>query len=408
MESMDIKTVITEKTVFGGDSIARIGGKTVFIPYSLPDEKLDIRILQHKNDYDNAEIVQILTPSPHRTVPKCRWYGTCGGCSMMHIDAGYQTELRKEMLSEMFLRQGLSPAEPVSAVTGPSEGYRSRFQLNGGGFSGRGTNRIVPVDSCVCAEAAVNSFLSSVPAGSRPGGRCHVFGGDSVVSAVNGYGLPSLSVEPEKGRKENRSSAGPGGRRNTFFQGTVLSPENMVTVRLGGKDISFDVRGFFQSNTEVFMKAVELICGGISGNNVLDMYSGCGSISVFLADRFSHVTMVEHNRDAVVYAEMNMAGKPHSSFGMSGASWVKRCADSCGEFDAAVTDPPRSGMEPEVRSYLCRSGIPSLCSLSCNPSTHARDCAELVSAGYTLDRLFLLDFYPNTSHIESLAFLSRR
>ncbi|MCR4954487.1 MAG: class I SAM-dependent RNA methyltransferase, partial [Treponema sp.] len=81
---MDTATVKTEKTVFGGNTIAKIESKTVFIPYTMPDETLSINIVQHKNDYDNAEILNIIEPSPHRVEPPCKYYGLCGGCNMMH------------------------------------------------------------------------------------------------------------------------------------------------------------------------------------------------------------------------------------------------------------------------------------------------------------------------------------
>ena len=98
-----------------------------------------------------------------------------------------------------------------------------------------------------------------------------------------------------------------------------------------------------------------------------------------------------------------MAGTNHKSFGLSGASWVKTCAPSLPPFDACVVDPPRSGMEKEVLEYLCNSKIPFIRSLSCDPVTHARDAEKLIKAGYKLEKLYLLDFYPHTSHIESLA-----
>ena len=99
---METVTVQTEKTVFGGNTIAKIDSKTVFIPYTLPDETLSINIVQHKNDYDNAEIIEIIKPSVHRVTPKCKYYGLCGGCNMMHIDYDYQREIRKNMLIDAF------------------------------------------------------------------------------------------------------------------------------------------------------------------------------------------------------------------------------------------------------------------------------------------------------------------
>ena len=144
------------------------------------------------------------------------------------------------------------------------------------------------------------------------------------------------------------------------------------------------------------------------GKTVLDMYAGSGTFSVFLADFFERVVLVEHNRDALVFAEENLRGKQHESFGLSGEKWVQYSAQNTiaqyGGFDAVVIDPPRSGMEKEVCKWLCRTHVPQIRSVSCNPSTHARDAAFLVRAGYKLTKLFLLDFYPHTAHIESLAF----
>ena len=135
------------------------------------------------------------------------------------------------------------------------------------------------------------------------------------------------------------------------------------------------------------------------------MYAGCGTFSVFLADIFKEVTLVEHNRDALVFAEENLKGIKHQSFGLSGEKWVQTAENKY--FDAVVIDPPRSGMEKEVCKWLCKSKIPQIRSVSCDPATHARDLSFLLKAGYELKKLYLLDFYPNTSHIESLAILER-
>ena len=181
-------------------------------------------------------------------------------------------------------------------------------------------------------------------------------------------------------------------------------------MELCGKKITFDVQGFFQSNLEVLEKAIPLVTEGLSGSHVVDMYSGAGTFSTFLADSFTHVTLVEHNRDALVYAEQNMAGKGHESYGVSGEVWVKHhaqgCVNSHGKIDAVVIDPPRSGMEKAVCQWLCTSGIPQIRYVSCDPSTLARDSKFLIKAGYKLTKLHLLDFYPQTSHIESLACFS--
>lgn len=394
--------IISEKIVFGGDSLGKINGKNVFIPYAIPGEKLEINITESKRDFDKAEIVKIIEPSEHRVEPKCKYYGKCGGCNMMHIDSAYQTELRKNILSDIFAQNGIDVKNKIKVVTGPEFNYRARFQFTDGGLSQKSGNVIIPITNCECAEPVINNWLNNTSVDNREKGRVHVFGSEFVSSSVNPlFATPKEKIQVNQTNKTNKKLKL---KERHYFAGTVASLDNNMTVNINGKNLCFDVRGFFQSNLYVFQKVLKLICESLgNGQNVLDMYAGCGSISAFLADKFENVVLVEHNRDALVFAEQNMAGKKHISYGMSGANWVKNGAMYCGQFDACVVDPPRSGMEKEVRDYLCSSNIPQIRSLSCDPATHARDCKKLIEAGYALEELYLLDFYPNTSHIESLA-----
>jgi 23S rRNA (uracil1939-C5)-methyltransferase len=404
---MYTQSIIAEKIVFGGDCIGKNTGKTVFIPYAVPGEKLEIEMTSSKRDYDTARIVNILEPSPYRTLPVCQYYGSCGGCNMMHIESSYQKELRKQVLTDCFKRCGIIVPE-VNIISGPDTGYRCRFQLNDGGLTGKNSSTIIPVTSCSVADTEINNWLTQVKPSLRPSGRIHIFGAGCVTRAggVDGkkvaVSLPetdSVPVYTGGGRKTVKNHV------IKHFAGTILSPSDIVTIDLLGKEISFDIRGFFQSNIPVLESAIQAICNGLSGSSVLDMYSGCGTFSVFLGDRFDSVTLVEHNRDALVFAEQNMSGKKHTSFGISGEKWVQQFASAMPHFDAVVIDPPRSGMESTVCSWLCTSRIPVIRSLSCDPATHARDISRLVAAGYKLESLTLLDFYPNTCHIESLASL---
>ena len=393
--------------VFGGKSLGKIDGKNVFVPYTIPGEKLEIEITEQNKDYDNAEIVKILEPSPHRIEPACRYYGKCGGCNMMHIEPAYQKELRKGILTDIFRQNGIDIAEKTEIISGPDFNYRSRFQLNDGGLSQRRSNVVIKIEECLCAENAVNDYLKNTAEQpqKRPAGRSHLFG-----SSFSEEGL-KIAQEEKKDNKPNITGGGQKNKKlkikeNHYFSGTVASPQNTMTVNFGGHKLSFDVRGFFQSNLFVFEKVCRLITDLLpGGKNILDMYSGCGSISAFLTEKYENVVLVEHNRDALVYAEQNLAGTKHMSYGLSGASFVKTCANTLPAFDACTIDPPRSGMEKEVCQWLCKSNIPLILSLSCDPATHARDCAKLISAGYELKQMYLLDFYPNTSHIESLAVL---
>ncbi len=415
--------ITAEQMVTGGDCISSIDGKKVFVPLAIPGEELEIEITREFRDYSQGRIVSVLTPSPHRVQPFCSRYGSCGGCNMMHIDCAYQQELRTSILREAFQREGLDVPE-IEVVAGSDRGYRARFQLHDGGLMERGSNRMIRLDSCDCATPEVNRYLSEVPPAERPRGRVHLFGSSAITSIPEGYDKIVIAHEEER-QKKKEEKVQKGMPRKTVngrpmkkqkkikprFEGTTFDPANRCTIALLGKEISFDVQGFFQSNLELLGKAIPLITDGLSGDNALDIYAGVGTFSVFLADSFKRVCLVEHNRDALAWAETNLAGTAHESYGVSGDSWTKNHArtfmDLHGGFDVAVIDPPRSGMEKSVSTFLAASGIPRIRSLSCDAATHARDIAQLVKGGYRLDRLFLLDFYPQTCHIESLAWLTK-
>ena len=407
--------IIADKITFGGNSLGKNDGKNVFIPFAVPGEKLEVEITEQHKDYDIAKIIKVLDASPKRIQPPCPYYEKCGGCNMMHIEPEFQKQLRSEILAELFAQKGIDLLKNgnINVISGPDYAYRARFQLTNGGLSQKHSNEIIPIEKCLCAEKNINDYLQENPfyIRSKAKGRVHLFGSsfmtkpsdvDIVVSEENEKRSTSPKIQGGKNSKKYKF------KENKHFAGTLYSPQYSITVNLNEKALSFDVRGFFQSNLFVFSKVLKLIQSLLpGGKNILDMYAGCGSISAFLADKYENVVLVEHNRDALVYAEQNLAGKGHISYGMSGAAWVKNCSASNPQFDACLIDPPRSGMEKEVCDWLCKSNIPLILSLSCEPSTHARDCQSLVKAGYKITKSFLLDFYPNTSHIESLCVLEK-
>lgn len=399
--------IITEKMVFGGDCIGKINGKTVFIPYSIPGETLKIKIVSSKRDYDIAEIEEIIKPSPYRVNPPCKKYGKCGGCNLMHIADDYQRVLRTEVLRDSFKREGIELGD-IQSVYGKTLGYRCRFQLHNGGLEERSSNNIVDIDNCLISDSKINEYFMNTLQKDRPLGKSYIFGSDKANPNI-------ITVQ----KKEKREAFVPKKGNKKYgkhyikprFEGITENDSFPVSVNIHGKNILFDAQGFFQSNLEVLEKTIDLITDGLSGKNALDMYSGAGTFSVFLADLFEKLTLVEHNRGALVFAEQNLMGKKHDSYGISGEKWVKENASGIiqkeGNFDALVIDPPRSGIEKEVLFWICKSDIKHIRSLSCDPVTHARDAKELLKAGYKIKKSFLLDFYPQTSHVESLIYFEK-
>lgn len=407
---METEILTVEKMVAGGDCMGKINGKNVFVPYAIPGEKYEVEITKSTRDYDYARIVKILEKSNHRVEPFCKNYGKCGGCNLQHIDSEYQKELRKQILREAFEREGLKVPE-IEIISGQEKNYRCRIQLTNGGFNEKESNNVIELDECPIATNEINEYLKNTPQKFRPRGRVHIFADNRVQNPNHILIADEISKSQGEikisGAGEKRKSKVKA-KKNVHFKGTMQTPQNICSVILSDKKIDFDVQGFFQSNLEVLEKTIEKVKSNLAGKNVLDMYAGCGTFSVFLSDIFEKTTLVEHNRDAIVFAETNLVGKKHESYGQSGEKFIEQNVSSIiennGDFDAVVIDPPRSGMEKSVCKWLCSSKIGQIRSVSCNASTHARDASFLVKSGYTLEKLYLLDFYPQTAHTESLAF----
>lgn len=419
--------VTAEKLVFGGDSLAEPqngSGKVLFLPLLIPGEVAQVEIVSSHKDYDRGRVLSILEASPHRIEPACPYYTQCGGCNMLHISPDFQVQLRKQVLQDIFQREAVT-IPPVEAVRGRDFGYRCRMQLTDGGLQQRGMNKNpIPITQCPCGTAEINSWLQQIPPQQRAKGRIQLFGDQrmqgnpKVIFADTGANANDKLSGPKITGKTNRKIKDKVKHR---FSGTSLSPATTCTLQLNpensqSKLITFDVRGFFQSNLEVLEKAISLVIDyvqnmkakGTKLTHALDIYSGAGTISVFLADYFDTLTLVEHNRDAIAFAEQNLLGTPHQSYGISGEKWAKEFGAGIVQKNPpqlAFVDPPRSGMEKGMRDFLTSSKIPHISYLSCDPVTQARDCKALIQAGYTISKLFLLDFYPNTGHMETLAFL---
>ena len=397
--------IIAEKIISGGDSLAKNNGKAVFVPQLLPGEKAEIEIIESHKDYDRGKVIKILEKSPARREPPCPYYGICGGCNLQIADDEAQKQIRLQILQDCFrramrLNEDSPEAEVVynaKTISGESWGYRNRFQFHSGGLKRRAQESIVALDDCPIAAPEVRELLKGKKLPERYG-RLHVFNGNVA--------------EESEFSSQNAAAARNGALVRNFHGRDENEDIQETSVDICGKTIYFDVRGFFQSNIGAFEKAIEAIrlivesYKSCANGELLDMYSGVGTFSALLGDLFTKTTLVEHNRKALRFADKNLGGIPHDVYAMSGEKWV-RTPSARKKYDAVVIDPPRSGIEKSVMAWLC--GMPPenkpdvIFSVSCDPVTHARDAALLTAAGYKIKTLMMLDFYPQTSHIESFA-----
>jgi 23S rRNA (uracil1939-C5)-methyltransferase len=380
-------TIIAEKMVAGGTALGRIDGKAYFIQGALPGETLDIEITENRKDYAFARIVSVKEANERRVTPPCPLFGRCGGCSLQMADAAYQVELRKSILADVLSRAHVQAETELRVESDSPWEYRSRFQFHrtrdgGIGLREGASETVVPIHDCPVAapiirKAIADGTIARAARGRNTGDRFHVFGYENDLWQEDG--------------------------------------NEACVVSLTQKLIRFNVRGFFQSNVPMLERLLSAISDApqgespnFSGKRLLDFYSGVGTFSATVGDGFNEVVLVEHNREALAAARENLSTRESSArfLAISDERWSD-AAESKLAYDCVIVDPPRLGMNKKTIDWLIGSSVSDIRSVSCDPVTFARDAARLVAGGFRLRAVTLFDFYPQTHHLETLAFFSR-
>ncbi|HTX72710.1 MAG TPA: class I SAM-dependent RNA methyltransferase [Rectinemataceae bacterium] len=367
------------KLVAGGDGLAFVDGKAVFVPLALPGEEVDLRIVEERADFCRADLVEVVRPHPFRITPPCPIYSKCGGCNLQHLGYRGQIEEKRRILAEAFRRIGKLEVEIPPAVESQPFGYRNRMQLHLDaegrlGFMRRSAATVVEAPGCPIAVPPIHRWIEERAGSSRA--------------------------------REERGPRGASGDRFIVFgfgeRVWVEGKDGLVELSISGEPLSFHIRSFFQSNLAMVERLLPEVLDGVSGTHAADLYCGVGLFSRFLALAFRHLTCVEQDPHALELARGNVPGRGHQFSALSIEDWIRSPAAST-RFDCVLVDPPRSGLSSTVRGWLARMKVPTVQYISCDPVTFARDVGELVRAGYRLERLRLYDFYPQTSHMESYA-----
>ncbi len=402
----------------GGASVAReagSGGRVWLVNYALPGEVVEAEPRGRQGGVAVAAATQVIEPSPHRVAPPCPYFGICGGCQLQHASYGYQLELKRQVVEEAWSRAGLR-LPPDAAVLGMDDPWRYRIRgefeaIRDGdrwtfGFHRLRSHSLLPIDSCLIHDERIERALPAFAAAATEMG----------LTALQNL---MLTVEPSGGgllwrlRFTGREAHWP---REPFAQRVAeLLPDLTLlddAMSLEFWNLAFRVRNdtFVQTNYRqmlVLYRAALDMLDAQPGARVLDLYAGIGTISVAVARGGASVTAVEENPRAVQLGRLNARINSARVDYMPGKVEDVLRRVRIGRHDAAILDPPRAGCEPAAVAELIRLGLDRLVYVSCEPSTHARDLVALVRGGYRVRRAAIVDMFPQTYHIESVALLER-
>jgi 23S rRNA (uracil1939-C5)-methyltransferase len=366
---VEIKNIKIDKIIAGGDGLGFLDGKAHFVPQSLPGEIVEIEVVESKKGFNRCNIIKIVKPSEHRSTPFCHLYKECGGCNMQYTTYENQLTLKKAMVRDIFLRNGKIDLPDFCFFESKSTAYRNRVQFhvsgNKVGFKKKQSNHVINVDSCPLLVESLNNYLT-------------------------------LDTE----LKSDRITVFSDGYRN--YIGEV---DDECSITLNSKTISFNPGAFFQSNLSILPSLLSHLNNYICGTSVMDLYCGVGLFSSFLPESVSEIIAVEMDSRVKPFIKKNLGDRNYSFYGMSLEDYIQRGLHKKNRIDTIIVDPPRKGLSSGVREFLIKSNVKRIIYVSCDPTTMARDIADLNRNGYLLTHFSCFDFYPNTNHVEAFGVL---
>ncbi len=409
-----------DKWVYGGAGTGQAEeGTTVSLPFTLPGELVE------------NEPFTLLEHAPERVAPPCPHFGACGGCHYQHANYTTQVSFKRGILEDILHTAGLATLPEVQIHTAEPWGYRNRIRLRlaqvagelRGGYNRRGGYEFLPIHECpisapllLRAANALLTTLSSAPELSAWAGQLReveLFTSPeetalqmtlfavadwpsqlTILSQRLKVGVPELTgvgavVTGASGKQERPGS-------------TWGTPG--LKYSAAGRDYWVSRGSFFQVNRFLVDELVRLVTAGRTGKLAWDLYAGVGLFSRALIETFEQVTGVE-----VAATDLTAVLKRprHRAVSSTTLNFLRRAIVERDRPDLIVADPPRAGLGLEICALLARIAAPELVYVSCDPTTLGRDLRAMVDSGYTLSELHIVDLFPQTFHLETVAVLNR-
>lgn len=394
----------------GGGCVARDdAGRVVFVRHGLPGERVRAVITEERTAWARADAVEILEPSPDRVDPPCPYAGhdKCGGCDYQHVSLGAQRALKAALVASQLLRvAGIEIPIEVRAAPGTTSGLatrtRVRYAVSDDGHLAMRRHRsheLVDVDGCMLAVDRIGALDLAA--------RRWPARGELEAIALGGSDAPTLVVAGAAGGDRGTRA----GRDPEPVVDPATAPVQHTVVAAARYVVSPGV--FWQVHTRAPELLVDAVMAGLAlspGDAVLDLYCGAGLFSVPIATAVGHTGSV-HCIDASVRATAdardNLAAHPWARVQTArvDARSVRRAAARCSH---VVMDPPRRGVDAGALAAVCAStAVRRVVSVSCDPSTFARDLRRMLDSGFELDSIEAHDLFEMTEHVECVAVLAR-
>ncbi|MFK8082335.1 MAG: class I SAM-dependent RNA methyltransferase [Granulosicoccus sp.] len=353
-----------------GEGVGRHEGQVVFVPYTLPGERVRVKPTSRKKSFIRGQVLETLKSSPDRQTPPCHYFGQCGGCDWQHLPYELQLDAKVQHLIEVLTRIGKIDHPPIKPIIASDKPFNYRNRIQGVvrnkqfHYRQRSSSELVAINNCVIAEDVINEYLDAAAFDGLDG---------KVEIAVNDGELSVLPINDD-----NATDA-----------------------------------GFRQVNTCVNEHLTRLLASIASEHHdkrCIDLYCGRGNWSIDMAQRYpdTHVIGVDSSETNIGIARDRAinAGISNVRFQHGRVEKLLKSLPLASSF--CIVDPPRAGLDEAVCSALCHNPPQVIVYISCHPASLARDLALLIQGGFKLESMTPLDMFPQTAHLETLSILEHQ
>ena len=430
---MKTSQVTVERMIPGGKGIAFLEKKAVFLPLVVPGDRIRIRQAADRGSYLEVLDSELVQASPDRQQPPCPYFGRCGGCDFQQMNPRRQLDSKAEILTDALHHVGRIRGAESRIVLNPSPVtvYRNRLQLrvlsrNGRvswGFFERASHRVVEIDRCRIATDALwailpdlQSFLECSSMTLACLTEVEIFQGDEQESLID------LKLKPGAAKLSLFKEDLLAGRFDwgSWRVSLYLSRSQKRTLRVLGPGFVHKTVGewkfrvsrgsFFQVNDFMLEVLSQQATQGPGGSRALDLFCGVGFFTLPLATKFDLVWAVDQNAAAILDIESNARANRCRNcriFHRDLDTFLRDRRRDLEELDLVLLDPPRSGIPKTTVGRVADLKASRVVYVSCDPSTLARDLAMFLGRGYAVESLEIVDLFPQSHHLETIARLKR-
>lgn len=418
--SRETVEVVVDRLGTSGDGIAEHERQRLFIPGTLPGERVLVRLGPARGEGRVASVINRLADAATRVAPACRHFGRCGGCALQHLAPAAYAGWKRDLVVEALSRRGLSPEVDDILVVPPGDRRRAAFSAigrKGGavlGFAEAQSHAVVDLLECPVAAPALLALLTPLRAalGSLLGGGERA----QAVATMTQTGIdlvleidrdPGLAARESLARLAEATDLARLSWRRPGGSTEILVQRREVRVAFDGVPAIFPPGAFLQASLMGEAALIAAVLAGVGdAAKILDLYAGIGTFSLPMSRR-AKVTAIEGDAEAV----RTLAASPAAKSGRLTAERRDLARDppdprTLDRYDAVVFDPPRAGARA-VAEALAASSVGTAVAVSCNPQTFARDARTLVDGGFRLLRVTPVDQFLWSPHVELVALFRR-